>query len=90
MQEQCRGITRSGERCKISGNLKDGYCHLHVNQAPAVERVVEKGSKPEIAPEISAVGPAQNSKLRGVISLILVFAAGVFLLSISRKKPSSR
>ncbi len=90
MQEQCRGITRSGERCKISGNLKDGYCHLHVSQAPAVEKVVAKEIKPEIPSEISAAESTQSSKFRGMISLFLVFVAGVFLLSLSRKKASSR
>ena len=33
MDQQCKGITRSGTRCKISRNLKNGYCHLHINQA---------------------------------------------------------
>jgi len=32
MSEQCKGITKSGTQCKISRNLVDGYCHLHLNQ----------------------------------------------------------
>jgi hypothetical protein len=32
MSEQCLGITKSGNRCKITRNLTDGYCRLHHDQ----------------------------------------------------------
>jgi len=35
--EQCKGITKSGNRCKITQGLVNGFCRLHKDQAPAVE-----------------------------------------------------
>lgn len=29
MEKQCEGITKSGTRCKRTGDFADGYCHLH-------------------------------------------------------------
>ena len=31
--EQCKGITKSGKRCKNTQGLVDGYCRLHRDQA---------------------------------------------------------
>jgi hypothetical protein len=31
--QQCKGITTSGQRCKITRNLVDGYCAYHRDQA---------------------------------------------------------
>jgi hypothetical protein len=33
MEEQCLGITKSGNRCKIRVNLVNGYCRIHQDQA---------------------------------------------------------
>jgi hypothetical protein len=41
MAEQCKGITKSGTQCKISRNLVDGYCHLHLNQREIREEIKE-------------------------------------------------
>jgi hypothetical protein len=32
--EQCKGITKSGNRCKNTQGLVNGYCRLHKDQAP--------------------------------------------------------
>ncbi len=34
---QCKGITKSGNRCKITRGLVNGYCRLHRDQAPPAE-----------------------------------------------------
>ena len=34
MAEQCKGFTKSGNRCKNKNGLVDGYCNLHRDQAP--------------------------------------------------------
>lgn len=49
MAEQCKGITRSGTRCKITRNLKNGYCRFHIDQAQqsVKEQNEIKKQKPE-------------------------------------------
>ena len=37
MNEQCKGLTRSGERCKIKAGLVDGYCRLHRRKSTETE-----------------------------------------------------
>ncbi len=32
---QCKGITKSGNPCKVSVGLSDGYCRMHQDQAGA-------------------------------------------------------
>jgi hypothetical protein len=34
MSDQCKGKTKSGTPCKLTGNLIDGYCRLHQDQNP--------------------------------------------------------
>jgi len=40
MAEQCRGITKSGQQCKITGIFDNGYCFRHKDQADG-EALVE-------------------------------------------------
>ena len=54
MESQCQGITRSGERCKISRALIDGYCHLHRKRGTAAASIA---AEPPPRPEESAVSP---------------------------------
>ncbi len=37
--EQCKGTTKSGNRCKNSQGLVNGYCRLHGDQVPASEKI---------------------------------------------------
>ncbi|MBD3316684.1 MAG: hypothetical protein GF344_12920 [Chitinivibrionales bacterium] len=60
MEEQCKGITKSGQRCKNRRNLVDGYCRVHRDQAlsgavPArpeseAERQTERHVQPSSVP----------------------------------------
>ncbi|MBN1758781.1 MAG: hypothetical protein JW863_10705 [Chitinispirillaceae bacterium] len=52
MKQQCLGITKSGERCKITGNLIDGYCYRHRPKTgePRKERVTAKSAAPDPTP----------------------------------------
>ncbi len=34
MAEQCKGLTKSGKQCRNKNGLVNGYCNLHVKQAP--------------------------------------------------------
>lgn len=58
MDQQCKGITRSGTRCKISRNLKNGYCHLHINQAKQRDEEQNGTQKQDYEKE-----PAQQKKV---------------------------
>ena len=75
MSEQCKGITKSGAQCKITRNLTDGYCHLHISQAsershfPPVQKTVSEHSVEEsVAPENRFTGfeDQEQKKLPGV------------------------
>jgi hypothetical protein len=53
MNQQCLGITRSGEKCKITRNLIDGYCHLHRKRQPTTKtyETPQDGRIPSPEPE---------------------------------------
>jgi hypothetical protein len=34
MEDRCKGVTKSGKQCRNKNGLVNGYCKLHVNQAP--------------------------------------------------------
>ena len=40
MENQCKGTTKAGVRCKVKNGLKNGYCRLHQDQA-----TIKKGKK---------------------------------------------
>lgn len=40
MAQQCRGITKSGQQCKMTGSFENGYCFRHKEQAD-VEALIE-------------------------------------------------
>ena len=52
MKQQCLGTTKNGERCKITGNLVDGYCYRHrpVEKSPAPQPRVESPAEPPHSP----------------------------------------
>ncbi|MBD3391005.1 MAG: hypothetical protein GF418_03055 [Chitinivibrionales bacterium] len=33
MSEQCKGMTKSGRRCRNRGDFANGFCRLHAGQA---------------------------------------------------------
>lgn len=80
MQEQCKGITKSGNRCKITVGLVNGYCRLHVDQDADAE-IKKEDEEPEDAfrdseDTVTDVASDINS---GVSTILLLLTA---LLSI--------
>lgn len=79
--EQCNGTTKSGNRCKISQGLVNGYCRLHGDQAPAPEKDTVK-EEPRDFPreeELSFTDVASDVN-RGVSTIWLVITALLSLL----------
>ncbi|NLP01730.1 MAG: hypothetical protein GX089_04485 [Fibrobacter sp.] len=84
MAQQCKGITRAGQRCKNSRNLTDGFCHLHVSQNTALST----GETPQndTVPRLHVQNPPRRSSLKGVISMAAVVVTGLVFMHLFRKK----
>ncbi len=92
MKQQCSGITKSGERCKITGNLTDGYCYRHrPRETPTTQpEPSPKTEKENVAPpppeatQASIPEPESSSLLPlvGIVCLLLF----VLLLAINGKR----
>jgi hypothetical protein len=87
MNQQCRGTTRSGEQCKLTGNFIDGYCHLHRKQkAPEREAAqnIPHDSPGREKPPLSTMS-SDGPDLRVLLGLILcVFI--LLLLAVNRRR----
>ncbi len=95
MSEQCRGITKSGERCRIKGNLVDGYCRLHQvqeedsNQGVGSGDISEQKSEPVLrrAPETGLPEYIQVHRMFTRKRLcFLAFAIGMLLMMVSARR----
>lgn len=76
MEEQCKGITKSGNRCKIKQGLVNGYCRLHVDQDSGTQKkhvnedFDESSDKKER--DITDVASDVN---KGLTTILLIFTA---------------
>jgi hypothetical protein len=79
--EQCKGLTKSGSRCKNTNGLVDGYCRLHR------DKMEDMKSGEEGEPESIITEVAENIN-SGVSRLWLVLAtvASLLLFWLFRKK----
>lgn len=83
MEKQCEGITKSGTRCKRTGDFADGYCHLHrrdnVFSTEEPENVAVTDAPAE---EVVGASPTANPGESSVCQLLPVFLllAGLVLL----------
>ncbi len=78
---QCNGTTKSGNRCKNSQGLVNGYCRLHKDQAPAPETNTADEKPPDSSRDeespFTGVASDVNS---GVSTIWLVITALLSLL----------
>lgn len=76
MEEQCKGITKSGNRCKITQGLVNGYCRMHTDQDPGNKRQTIDEDFSEINKkrerDISDVASDVN---KGLTTILLIFTA---------------
>ena len=76
MEEQCKGITKSGNRCKISQGLVNEYCRLHSDQDPGEQRktIDEDFSEnnEKLDRDITDVASDVN---KGLTTIVLIFTA---------------
>ena len=88
MNQQCRGITRNGEQCKLTGNFADGYCHLHRKQKapePNTARNIPPDSLDREKPPSSEV-PSDGPDLQLLLGLIVCMFIILFLAINRRRK----
>lgn len=85
MAEQCRGTTRSGERCKNTRTTIDGYCHLHTirKSEPDVKvpDATGSGNKSSMSTDTESTNVAGTRKsfwlLSGILFVAVLLVAGV-------------
>ena len=51
MDERCKGVTKKGTQCRITRNLMNGYCPLHINQAESSHETITKKVKTDNVPD---------------------------------------
>ncbi|MBD3421423.1 MAG: hypothetical protein GF398_15000 [Chitinivibrionales bacterium] len=102
MDTQCKGITKSGEPCKITTNLDNGYCRYHKSQAgnaveaseparePApVERKPVTNTRPDAPPANEPDAFEGEDKKNGVVPVsvfIMSIAALILVVWLMRRK----
>ena len=82
MKQQCLGITKNGERCKITGNLVDGYCYRHRLKTPPVDAEPLKEEPVKETP-VNDPGPSASPPPAGESdspNLLLIVGIAAFLL----------
>lgn len=81
--EQCKGITKSGERCKNTRNLVNGYCRLHVSQSDQQDEptVVNDIKEPDLPPTPDSQCLKENSgNYLKILFCALMIVAGILLI----------
>jgi hypothetical protein len=100
MEEQCKGITKRGTRCKNKSNLVDGYCRVHLDQVTSEETVVpaniptemeqQTNSEPEKTEsdyEYTYLGDTHNgSSIKKVIFVSVAILLCFFLVKCFHKR----
>ncbi len=94
MNIQCLGITRNGSRCKMTGNLVDGYCHLH-RKKESPDQTTKKpltGNTPhdEQPPAPEATSSATSSESSNFMVLIGLFCIFLLLAAVALKGKRGR
>ena len=89
MTQQCLGTTKSGERCRMTGNFTDGYCHLHRKQQSNEQKEPSPPPPPpQEKPEFKESAydkPQEGSNNIALIGLLCLIAVVVLLL-MNRKR----
>jgi len=94
MHEQCKGLTRSGERCKIKAGLVDGYCRLHREQTTITgEDDIRKSKNANHRQEDSPVSEVASNVTKSTKTILLVITAIIsiiFYMVYKRRKKRGR
>ena len=76
MEEQCKGITKSGNRCKISQGLVNGYCRLHIDQDPGGQKkTIDEDFNENNAKADRDITDVASDVNKGLTTILLIFTA---------------
>jgi hypothetical protein len=76
MEEQCKGITKSGNRCKIKQGLVNGYCRLHTDQDPGNQRqTIDKDFEELNEKRERDITDVASDVNKGLTTIMLIFTA---------------
>ena len=90
MQEQCKGKTKSGKRCKIRQGLVNGYCKFHSDQDTERE---DKGINEPLEDDynnsektVADVASDVNKGLSGTVLIFIAIITFIIYLFFKRSK----
>ena len=76
MEEQCKGITKSGKRCKIKQGLVNGYCKFHSDQDPGSrDNTIDEAPKDDYQKDENIVADVAYDVNKGLSTIVLIFIA---------------
>lgn len=70
MSERCKGITKSGTQCKITGNLLNGYCTIHRDQFKPAQIAKKASTAPQKPAELKMSDKSPSIRNKPVIKNI--------------------
>ena len=90
MEEQCKGKTKSGKRCKIRQGLVNGYCKFHSDQDTERE---DKGINEPLEDDynnsektVADVASDVNKGLSGTVLIFIAIITFIIYLFFKRSK----
>lgn len=91
MENKCKGITKTGKRCKNKNGLVNGYCKLHVDQAPNAKVTgTEKEPKNDYQENDSTVTNVVTHVNRGLSAFILLIIALISIIILMLVKGNNK
>ncbi len=84
MSTQCKGITKSGTRCRNIGDFENGYCRLHAAQSEERESSRESNGGGTLDEKREARGAmsctCDPKKCLAIMALVALLVLVVFLI----------
>ena len=76
MEEQCKGKTKSGKRCKIKQGLVNGYCKFHSDQyAEKEDKGIDENHENDYLNGERTVADVADDVNKGLSGTVLIFIA---------------
>ena len=81
MEEQCKGITKSGNRCKIKRGLTNGYCRVHRERdTDKRKKAVDEEKRESHERKERDITDVADDVKNGLSAIVLLFTAFVSII----------
>ena len=94
MNGQCKGLTRSGERCRIKTGLVNGYCRLHRRKSPemgesTIKKVYDSDDTRDGGP-VTEVASNVNRGMNTILLIITALLSLIIVMFLKKKRNATR